>query len=65
MGYTQLRLRRNRELVARHPRWKHVRPERLTFPPHPTPYERYDTALIDAERHLRQAEELYRTHSGE
>ncbi|HSP74355.1 MAG TPA: hypothetical protein VLN26_18435 [Gaiellaceae bacterium] len=58
-GYTELRIRQNRELLAQHPRWRHVRPERLRFPKKQSPFERYETAVIDAQRRLRQAEELF------
>lgn len=59
-GYTELRIRRNRELIREHPRWRHVRPERLRLPIAQSPEERYRTAVTDAQRHLRQAEELFR-----
>lgn len=64
-GYTELRIRQNRELLQQHPRWRHVRPERLWFPPKETSYERLETAVSDAQRHLRQAEELFRRHDEE
>jgi hypothetical protein len=64
-GYTELRIRQNRELVKQHPRWRHVHPERLWFPPRQTSYDRYETAVTDARRHLQQAEELFRRHDEE
>jgi hypothetical protein len=58
-GYTELRIRQNKELLEQHPRWRHVRPEKLRFPKKQSPFERYETAVTDAQRRLRQAEELF------
>lgn len=33
MAYHDMRIRRNRQVVAQHPNWRHVRPERLYLPP--------------------------------
>jgi hypothetical protein len=57
--YTDLRIRQNEELIAKHPRWRHVRPEKLRFPKKQSPFERYEEAVSDARRHLRQAEETF------
>ena len=57
--YRDARIRRNRAVVAEHPRWRYVRPERLNLPRRQSSIERYETAVGDATRHLRQAEKLY------
>lgn len=58
-GYTELRIRQNRELLQAHPRWRHVRPEKLRFPEKQSELQRLSTAVSDAQRHLKQAEELF------